>query len=326
MIGIRAAPFSGLAEVVRNRTVGRRVPTRFDSTARDPVEPDQPFEIVEPERLTSPLVFNSPHSGRCYSPGFLDQSRLDLPRLRRAEDNFVDELFLPVTGLGAPLLHATFPRSFLDVNREPYELDPRMFEGRLPAFANTRSVRVAGGLGTIPRIVGENMDIYAARLPVSEALTRIARYHRPYHTALRRLIQRAQRVFGVALLIDCHSMPSVSVAREAQPRADIVLGDRYGSACSPVLIDRFETAARRLGYVVVRNKPYAGGFITEHYGEPNDGVHALQIEINRALYIDEETLEKHHGFEPLKADLLSIAIEMTEIEPHDLAPQRRAAE
>lgn len=290
--------------------------------------PDQspPFEIAEPTRLGSALVFNSPHSGRLYTSDFLAQSRLDVPRLRRAEDNFVDELFMPVTRLGAPLLHATFPRSFLDVNREPYELDPRMFEGRLPAFANTRSVRVAGGLGTVPRIVGENMEIYAGRLPIGEALARIARYHRPYHAALRRLVQRAQRTFGVALLIDCHSMPSISVARETQPRADFVLGDRYGTSCSAVLIDRFEAAARRLGYVVVRNKPYAGGFITEHYGEPHLGVHALQVEINRALYIDEESLAKHEGFVALQADLLTIAQQLAEIEPLDLEAPRRAAE
>ncbi|MBY0613406.1 MAG: N-formylglutamate amidohydrolase [Beijerinckiaceae bacterium] len=284
------------------------------------------FEILEPEDVSSALVFNSPHSGSLYPPSFLEQTRLGLDKLRRAEDNFVDELFIGVVERGAPLLRAHFPRSFIDVNREPYELDPRMFEGKLPGFANTRSVRVAGGLGTVPRIVGENQDIYAGRLPVDEALFRIARYHRPYHAALRHLLTRTQSRFGFSILLDCHSMPSISVARDPNPRADFVLGDRYGTSCNPVIIDLFEAEARKLGYVVIRNKPYAGGFITEHYGHPNTDQHALQIEINRALYIDEATLAPNPGFEPLKADLMTITEALMAIEAGDLHAQRRAAE
>ena len=290
------------------------------------MDESQCFEIIEPERLSSALVFNSPHSGSVYPPGFMVQTRLDMEKLRRSEDNLVDQLFEPVTGLGAPLMRAYFPRSFVDVNREPYELDPRMFEGRLPAFANTRSVRVAGGLGTVPRIVGENLEIYAGRLPVAEALMRIARYHRPYHAALRQLLGRTERRLGFAILLDCHSMPSISVARDPTPRADFVLGDRYGTSCNPIVIDLFEAEARKLGYVVVRNKPYAGGFITEHYGQPHMDIHALQIEINRALYIDEGSLEKNSGFEPLKADLMKIAGALTGVDAADLVASRRAAE
>ena len=284
------------------------------------------FEILEPHYLSSALVFNSPHSGSLYPPSFLEQTRLTLDKLRRAEDNFVDELFAGVVDRGAPLLQALFPRSFIDVNREPYELDPRMFEGKLPGFVNTRSVRVAGGLGTVPRIVGENQEIYAGRLPVDEALFRIARYHRPYHAALRHLLSRTEGRFGFSILLDCHSMPSISVARDPNPRADFVLGDRYGTSCNPIIIDMFEAEARKLGYVVIRNKPYAGGFITEHYGHPNTDQHALQIEINRALYIDEVTLAPNAGFEPLKNDLMKITEALMDIDATDLQAQRRAAE
>ncbi len=285
-----------------------------------------PFEILEPDYRSSALVFNSPHSGSTYPALFLEQSRLSFETLRRAEDNLVDDLFMGVLLQGAPLMRAHFPRSFLDVNREAYELDPRMFEGRLPGFANTRSVRVAGGLGSVPRIAGDNQEIYAGRLPVDEALLRIARYHRPYHAALRQLINQTQQQFGFAILLDCHSMPSISVARDPGPRADIILGDRYGTSCNALLVDLVEAEARRLGYVVTRNKPYAGGFITEHYGQPQADIHALQIEINRALYMDEATLEKNTGFLPLQADLMQIVEALGEIDGADLLSQRRAAE
>ena len=292
------------------------------SAASDPA----PFEVLDPAYLSSALVFNSPHSGAIYPLSFLRQSRLDKARLRRSEDNVVDRLFEGVVEHGAPLLRAHFPRSFVDVNREPYELDPRMFEGKLPGFVNTRSVRVAGGLGTVPRIVGDNQEIYAGRLPVDEALARIARYHRPYHAALRALLDRTQARFGFSILLDCHSMPSISVARDPNPRADFVLGDRYGTSCNALIIDLFEAEARKLGYVVIRNKPYAGGFITEHYGQPAGNRHALQIEINRALYIDEVTLEPTAGFLPLKTDLVTIACALMDIDHADLEGQRQAAE
>ena len=284
------------------------------------------FERLEPDILSSAIVFNSPHSGSDYPKSFLEQTRLSLPKLRRAEDNFVDVLFAEVVAKGAPFLRAKFPRSFLDVNREPYELDPRMFEGRLPGFVNTRSVRVAGGLGTVPRIVGENQEIYAGRLPVDEALLRIALFHKPYHAALRQMIGRTKQRFGFAILLDCHSMPSISVARDPNPRADFVLGDRHGTSCNPLLIDLFEAEARKRGYVVVRNKPYAGGYITEHYGQPQNEIHALQIEINRALYMDEVTLEPNEGFEPLRSDLMHIVDTLMDIDGADLLAQRRAAE
>ncbi|MCZ0738608.1 N-formylglutamate amidohydrolase [Phreatobacter sp. AB_2022a] len=265
------------------------------------------FEALEPDVLVAPVVFNSPHSGRVYPAQFLQQVRLDLPTLRRSEDTDVDALFAGVVERGMPLVRAHFPRSMVDVNREPYELDPRMFDGRLPTFANTRSMRVAGGLGTVPRVVGEAQEIYARRLPVDEALMRIDTIYKPYHRTLRRVIAGAHRAFGEALLVDCHSMPSLAPAREDRPRADIVIGDRYGTSCSPVVSDLVESVLRGRGYQVVRNKPYAGGFITEHYGQPQAGTHAVQIEINRAIYMDERSYRRKPGFEGLQADLMLLA-------------------
>ncbi|WP_201862468.1 N-formylglutamate amidohydrolase [Microvirga soli] len=264
---------------------------------------DPPFTVTEPAMQTVPFVFNVPHAGAIYPASFLASSRLDAIALRRSEDAFVDELFASVMELGAPLMTAHFPRAFLDLNREPYELDSRMFDGRLPSFSNTRSMRVAGGLGTIPRIVADGQEIYRSRLPVDEALHRIEWLYKPYHRTLRHLVRRTSQLFGHAILIDCHSMPSSSVSREDGIKADIVLGDRYGTSCATLLIDLAEAALRGRGYTVVRNKPYAGGFITEHYGEPALGRHALQIEINRALYMDERSMAKKTAFPVLADDL-----------------------
>lgn len=261
------------------------------------------FEVREPEDQSIPFVLNSPHSGRRYPPSFLAQSRLDGLAIRRSEDHYVDELFYSAVGLGAPLLTAHFPRAYLDVNREPYELDPRMFDGTLPPYANISSIRVAGGLGTIPRLVAENMEIYQRRLPVAEALERIETIYKPYHACLRRLIARTHVQFGFAVLIDCHSMPGNVRVPGAQHRPDFIIGDRYGTSASADLSRMAVTILEELGYTVARNKPYAGGFITEHYGRPARGLHALQIEINRSLYIDEARLEKKPHFEALSADL-----------------------
>jgi N-formylglutamate amidohydrolase len=270
---------------------------------------DPPFELIAPEKQTLPFVLNSAHSGRVYPTEFLSKSRLNQQDLRRSEDCFVDLLFGEAAKLGAPLLHAHFPRAYLDANREPYELDPRMFEEKLPSYANSRSMRVAGGLGVIPRIVGEGRDIYASQLPLSDALERIDQLYRPYHRALRNLLISTQQEFDEVFLFDCHSMPSASVSAETAVRPDIVLGDRFGTSCAPFLIDTAQQVFETLGYSVSRNRPYAGGFITEHYGNPAADIHALQIEMNRALYMDEETLQLHNGFEALKNNLTS-AIEM----------------
>jgi N-formylglutamate amidohydrolase len=263
------------------------------------------FEALAPSVQRFPVVFSSPHSGSCYPPEFLAASRLDPKAIRRSEDSFVDELFEPVTALGAPLLKANFPRAWLDVNREPYELDPKMFAGALPAYANVRSVRVAGGLGTIARIVSESEEIYARPLGVDEALARIDLVYKPYHRALRDLVVGTHAAFGVTVLIDCHSMPSSVRGGPGRLRPDIVVGDRYGTSCGGELTDFVAELLSRMGYAVSRNKPYAGGFITEHYGQPARRLHALQIEVNRCLYMDERTLTKTAGFAALRGDLMT---------------------
>ncbi|GIK81734.1 MAG: N-formylglutamate amidohydrolase [Pseudorhodoplanes sp.] len=289
-------------------------------------ELNPPFEVHEPPHWRGPLLFNSPHSGRIYPRAFLDASRLDLVTLRRSEDTFVDELVSGVVERGYPLMRAHFPRCYVDVNREPYELDPRMFEGRLPSFANTRSMRVAGGLGTVARVVGDAQEIYDQRISVDDALQRIESLYKPYHRTLRRLFARLHRDFGAAILIDCHSMPSTTNARDDRPRADVVIGDRYGTSCVGLLSAIVEDTLRDCGYAVSRNKPYAGGFITEHYGNPASGLHTIQLEINRALYMDEKRYERAAGFARLKADLERLAANIAEIPLEELRPWRSAAE
>jgi N-formylglutamate amidohydrolase len=287
---------------------------------------DPPFEVLEPARWRGPVLFNSPHSGRIYPREFLLSSRLELATLRRSEDSFVDELSLGVVARGYPLMRAHFPRCYVDVNREPYELDPRMFEGRLPSFANTRSMRVAGGLGTVARVVGDAQEIYDQRISIDDALQRIESLYKPYHRALRRLFGQIHKDFGVAILIDCHSMPSATASRDDRPRADIVLGDRYGTSCVAMISETVEDALRELGYAVSRNKPYAGGFITEHYGNPGAGLHAIQLEINRAIYMDEKRYERGPDFERVAADLETLADRVAEIPAEELRPYRSAAE
>jgi N-formylglutamate deformylase len=286
---------------------------------------DPPYEILEPEQCRAPLLFNSPHSGRVYPQAFLEASRLDLATLRRSEDSFIGELVEGVVRRGHPAVRAHFPRCYVDVNREPYELDPRMFEGRLPSFANTRSMRVAGGLGTVARVVGDAQEIYDQRISVTEALRRIDGLYKPYHRALRRLFMRLQREFGAAILIDCHSMPSTTGARDERPRADLVLGDRYGTSCVPIVADTVEQCLRGFGYSISRNKPYAGGFITEHYGNPTTGLHAIQLEINRALYMDERRYEPSQSFARLAAEFEILADHLAAIPLEELRPYRAAA-
>jgi N-formylglutamate amidohydrolase len=294
--------------------------TRFDG------EVPPPFEIVEPPQWRAPIIFNSPHSGSVYPDDFLIASRIDLPTLRRSEDSFMDELIADLSRRGFPVVRVKFPRSYVDVNREPYELDPRMFSGRLPSFANTRSMRVAGGLGTIPRVVGDGQEIYRERLAVDDALSRIETLYKPYHRALRRLINRVHQSFGTVVVVDCHSMPSIGVSRDEPRRPDVVIGDRYGTSCAPLLPDMVEATMSRLGYSVGRNKPYAGGFITEHYGNPASGLHAIQLELNRAIYMDERRREKGPRFAQVAADFAKLADALATVPLDDLGPFQTAAE
>ena len=287
---------------------------------------DPPFRILNPENGPSALLFNSPHSGRIYPGAFLDASRLDAVSLRRSEDMDVDHLFADVIDVGASFMCVEFPRAYCDVNREPYELDPKMFAERLPLYVNSSSLRVASGLGTVPRTVGDGQEIYKGTLPLAEAFDRIELLYKPYHRALARQLTTAHRRHGFALLVDCHSMPSAAVTRSESYRCDIVIGDRFGTSCDAEITDRIEASLRACGYQVARNRPYAGGFITEHHGAPGNGLHALQIEINRALYMDERRMTRLPHFDALKQDLNSMARDLALFVDDFIRPERLAAE
>ncbi len=267
---------------------------------------DPPFELFAPAQQRVPFVFNSPHSGSAYPPDFVAQSPLPLLQLRGSEDVLVDHLFASVMRAGAPLLAARFPRAWLDVNREPYELDPTLFRERLPGHANVHSQRVAAGLGTVPRLICEGRPIYSRPPTLAEGLDRIENVYRPYHAALGGLLQQTQDHFGYCVLVDCHSMPSFVAGTGRNGASDIVIGDRYGTSChGDISIALIEAFASR-GYHVSRNKPYAGGFITEHYGRPAKRQHAIQIEINRALYLDEKNLIPNAHFDSLVRDIADV--------------------
>ena len=267
------------------------------------------YEVQRPKEQLLPIVVASPHSGAVYPRAFLDASPLDLDLLRRSEDCHVDRLGSGAVGIGAPLLRAHFPRVFLDVNREPWELDPAMFAEPLPGYVKTRTPRIASGLGTIPRLVGNGLEIYRSKLTFREARQRVEGLHAPYHAQLAALVEETHRRFGQALLIDLHSMPSASWGGRwprGRKGADIVLGDRHGTACSPDITASADAHLRERGYSVVRNDPYPGGYTTRRYGRPGKGRHALQVEINRALYMNEATLAPRAGFARLARDLTAL--------------------
>jgi N-formylglutamate amidohydrolase len=264
------------------------------------------LELRRPKRPLLPLVVASPHSGRDYSPEFIAVSRLDPLTLRRSEDAFVDEIFAAAPQCGAPLLSAGFPRAYLDVNREPWELDPTMFSDPLPGFVNARSPRVRMGLGTIARVVASGEEIYAGKLRFAEAQHRVDMLYRPYHQALNRLVEETAIACGGCLLIDCHSMPSTVGAACGQDWADIVLGDCHGGACAPRIVEAARGFLAERGFSVAINSPYAGGFTTGHYGRPRLGRHALQIEINRALYMDERLYRRKPFFARLADDMVAL--------------------
>jgi N-formylglutamate amidohydrolase len=247
------------------------------------------LEILAPEEQAIPVVVASPHSGNVYPPALLAASRLDPLALRKSEDSFVDELFGGAPRIGAPLLRALFPRAYIDANREPFELDPAMFHDKLPNWVKTRSPRISAGLGTIARVVANGQDIYLDKLRFADALDRVKGLHEPYHTTLKHLVQRTRDRFGYCMLIDAHSMPSACGPMDwdiENGRVDFVLGDCHGTSCAPALTNSVEAALKGQGY------PYPGGYTTRHYGQPADGVHVLQIEVNRGLYMNETTIER----------------------------------
>nr|WP_250888791.1 N-formylglutamate amidohydrolase [Mesorhizobium sp. dw_380] len=285
-----------------------------------------PFEIRSGAEQRVPFLFNSPHSGRYYPERFLAMAKLDRNAIRRSEDCYVDELFGGAVALGAPMLAANFPRAYLDVNREPWELDPRMFAEPVPSFCNIRSARVAGGLGTVPKLVGEGLEIYSGRLPLAEAVARIEAVYKPYHETLKRLLTRTHARFGFAVLIDCHSMPASIRVGDSGLRPDFIIGDRFGISATAALTETAIGLLTAMGYAVAHNKPYAGGFITEHYGRPARHLHALQIEVNRGLYMNERTFEKTAGFDALADDLRRFSADLMAMPDHHFVDLPLAAE
>ncbi|MEH6404540.1 MAG: N-formylglutamate amidohydrolase [Sneathiella sp.] len=270
------------------------------------------FSTVEVERPVAwslPVIFSSPHSGDCYPVSFVEQSPLDPLTLRQSEDYKVDALFSSAPHFGAPIIKATFPRAFCDVNRAAYELDPEMFLAPLPDNIVTSTPRVRAGLGTIPKIVSQGRYIYSNKLRYSEIQKRLQDCYFPYHHSLKSLIDEGVQKFGNILLIDCHSMPC-PIRSEAMQASlpDFILGDRFGQSVHPDDSAHISSKLKSFGYTVRFNAPYAGGFITQHYGTPSTGVSALQIEINRNLYMDQRTMTKTNKFQQLQ-DHLSALIE-----------------
>ena len=264
-----------------------------------------PVTVSRPTHQLVPVIFASPHSGRTYPADFLAAARLDPLSLRRSEDGFVDDLFCAAPEHGAPLLSATFPRAFCDANREPWELDPAMFADQLPPWVNTTSARVGAGLGTIARIVASGETIYRGKLSFAEAERRVRHFWQPFHETLEAMIAGTRAMFGVCLLVDCHSMPTHGAGRPGG-KADFVLGDAHGTACNPLVTQFIERALTDLGYTVRRNDPYAGGYITRHYGRPREQVHVVQLEIARELYMDEARIERLPRFAAVQRDMTAL--------------------
>lgn len=261
----------------------------------------RPFVVSRPSRAASPLVLASPHSGRFYPREFIAQSSLPEAVLRQSEDCFVDHLVAAAPDLGVPLIAAQFPRVYVDPNREPAELDQQMFAARLSAPVNAVSPRVLAGLGVIPRLAANEQEIYGRKLDVAEAEQRLGLFYRPYHQALGELVAEAKRQFGLCVLLDCHSMPSAGAwmdSLHSRQRIDVdyVLGDCFGASCAERMTAAAESCLAERGAKVRRNNPYSGGYVAQAYGKPAQGVHVLQLEINRALYMDEAALLPSAGF------------------------------
>lgn len=269
-------------------------------------ETDVPFDVSKPDQQTTPVVFASPHSGCNYPTTFRAASQLDAVALRRSEDAFVDQLYERAPLFGAPFLRAHFPRAYVDPNREPWELDPGMFSDELPDWVNTSSPRVRAGLGTVAKVVTDGAEIYKDTLTFAQAEQRVETCYKPYHAALKELLDDTQAQFGTYLLIDCHSMPSIGGPMDfdsGNNRVDMVLGDAHGTSCAPEVTALVQTVLEGMGYNVVLNTPYAGGFTTRNYGQGSAPGHALQIEVNRALYMDEQHITRNDGFTTLAKNL-----------------------
>lgn len=265
---------------------------------------DPPISVFRPERPAGPLILASPHSGRIYPKAFIESTALSAHTLRQNEDAFIDELLGFARHLDIPLLCALFPRCYLDVNRDRTELP----SGWRKAANSAGTARAEMGLGVVPTIIAEKMPIYKKAVKASDARLRIQHLYDPYHQALLELIQSTQRQFGQALLLDCHSMPGFT--QMGQRRPDIVLGDRHGTSCRPETMAKIEALWNARGYSTSRNYPYAGGYVTSHYGHPENSVEVVQIEINRDLYLNPVSFQRKPGYARLAADLKAIGWEL----------------
>lgn len=278
----------------------------------------KPYRLRMPDVRTTSVVFASPHSGRVYPWSFVRRSVLDERTLRSSEDAFVDQLFDLAPKHGAPLLTATYPRAWIDVNRSFDELDPALIEG---LTRQTHNPRVASGLGVVPRVVANGRAIYRGKLTRREADTRIRDVWKPWHDAIQVLLDESHALFGEAVLIDCHSMPHEAIESLSHPRGtrpDIVLGDRFGAAAGSQIVDRIEAAFAATGLRVARNAPFAGAFVTQHYGRPSRGQHAVQIEIDRALYMNEQAIRPNGNFQSFAGLMEIVTAEIAEIGRRDI--------
>lgn len=271
------------------------------------------FDLHRPEACTTSVVFASPHSGRHYPAEFLGSSVLNEAQIRSSEDAFVDDLFGAAVEHGAPFLTARWPRAYLDLNRGPDELDPAVIDG---IFRTAHNPRVAGGLGVIPRVVSNGRAIYRGKLPLAEAQARLSTIWRPYHDQLQTLMDEARAQFGEAILIDCHSMPHEALETAGcggGAKPDVVLGDRFGAAAASSIMDQIEAAFSAAGFRVARNMPFAGAYICQTYGRPSRRQHAVQVEIDRALYMDEDAITPNAQYAAVKAVLRDVMRDLADI-------------
>ena len=274
-----------------------------------------PYRLTLPDGPAGAAVFSSPHSGDYYPADFVARSRLDPLTLRASEDAFVDQLFSAASLHGAPLLAAVYPRAWIDLNRGPSELDPALVDGAASAGINQR---IAAGLGVVPRVVSEGRAIYDGKIPLDEAEARVREVHRPYHRKLDELMIAARDRHGIAVLFDCHSMPSEALRAAPRVRGrvpDVVLGDRFGAAAARHLVAETQAAFEAEDFIVARNAPFAGGYITQRYGRPARGLHAIQIEIDRALYLDQRRVAPGVRFDDVRARLDRVVARLARITP-----------
>lgn len=282
--------------------------------------PRQTYDLIRPRARDTSVVFASPHSGRDYGDSFLRRACIDPLTLRSSEDAFVDQLFSAAPLVGAPLLLARAPRAYVDLNRSPDELDPAVIDGARPVAHNPR---IASGLGVVPRVVSGARAIYRGKLSMAEARRRIDSCWHPYHRTLQTLLDESLQMFGQAILIDCHSMPHEAmdgIARRGAPRPDVVLGDRFGASACSDLVDQVEEAFRAAGLNTVRNSPFAGAFVAQHYGRPSRNQHVIQIEIDRALYMDERLIRPTANFAALQHSLSGVIARVAAIGRADALP------